>query len=154
MKKLLIALFVVTALLFSCKAKEDKTDTTKVEPDKVKVEKKEMSFDQVKDIIGSEAAAKLVPENATAKGRPNKAVIIVWFGDLVLTQISGGYNTTLPANPKWGGVQKLSSFSSLCNWYLVGTTETNKNCMTDSTGTIRAWATDSDDNVHVSNIMN
>lgn len=149
--KIIIALLIATALLYSCNPKEKKSgETTPVE--KPKVEKKEMSFSEVSAIIGSEAASKLMSSDPAAKGRPAKAVIVVWFNDMVLTQSGNTYTTTLPANTQWAGVQKLSTFRSLCNWYLpVGTTI---NCISDSTGTIRSWATDTDYNVHVSNVIN
>ena len=85
--KLILALFIVTAFIFSCKPKETKPDT-------VKVEKKELSFDALSALIGKDNAFRVfdssgkIESDPAARGarKPKaNAVIVTWFNDITLS---------------------------------------------------------------------
>lgn len=159
--KLIIALLISTAMIFSCKPKDDKPGTTPVEPPKV--EKRvmttdefitEFKFDIVPYLIDTVATAM---STARAKGKPIKVVVVVWFNSLQLTKSGNIYTTTLPANIRHCAFQNLTNMTSTyyCQWHYIP--DTIKTCTEEELGpgTIRTFASVTTSNdIHISNVIN
>lgn len=165
--KLIITLFIATALIFSCTVKENKTP---------KVEKKELSYEKLSEVLGKDIAFKVfdsagkTEDNPAARGsrKPkNNATVVVWLYDITLTVSATGaieYTTSPDAN--WGGCQRFPANMSMDGAYAVwscqrywGATQTPPATVICSDGipagtsNYRAFTSDHDYQIHISNIV-
>lgn len=162
--KLIIGLFVVTAFIFSCNPKEKK-------PDSVKVEKKELSFDALSALIGKDNAFRVFDSSGKTESDPTarvarkpkaNAVVITWFNDITLTKVGSDLTYTTSPNAYIGGVTRFVSMDTndgalgiwSCNRWWYGAPEPSVTCSDSGTGFYRAFTTDRNYDVHVSNVVN
>ena len=164
--KLIIALFTVTAIIFSCNPKDEKKpDTTPP----VSVGKK-MSYDQLAKEIGATNAltafdkAGLTESDPAARGskRPKPGVQLTVLEDLILTQVSANdFTSTTSVNAQWFSYQVFVTGASpdpnagayaICNHYYnaPGTAPSIEPCTITTAGTVRTFTSDFDYTVHLS----
>lgn len=163
--KLIIALFTVTAFIFSCNPKQTKPGTTPVD----KVEKK-MSFDQLAKAIGNDNAltafdkAGLTESDPTARGgrKSKPGVQLTVVEDLVLTQVSGNdFTSTVSDNAQWFSYQVFvpgagnDGAYAICNHYYnaAGDAPDNESCSITTSGNVRTFTSDFNYTIHLSNIV-
>lgn len=160
--KLIIALFISTALIFSC-SKEYKLVGI------------ELSYEEVSKLIGKENAFRVfdlagkTEYDPVARGKKvkNNATVVVWFNDITLTVSATGaieYTTSPDAN--WGGCQRFPADMSMTGAYSVwscqrywGTNQAPPATVTCTDGipagvsNYRAFTSDHSYDVHISNIV-
>lgn len=165
--QLIIALFISTALIFSCNPKAKKPDqpSTKSEP---------MSFVQLSKLIGEHNAFKVfdssgkTEENPAARGsrKPKtNAVVLVWLNDLTLTMSGGSITYTVSPSAKWGGCQRFPDpmandgayavWSCERYWHSPGiaSTVTCADAVPAGVSNYRAFTADHDYQIHISNVV-
>lgn len=164
MKKLIF--IIVLASLIGCNPKEDKPTS--------KVEKKEMSYQQLAKEIGGENAFNVFDSSGRTESDPVArggrrvkpgAVIVVWLNDIVLSGSSSELTYTTSPDAYIGGVTRFVTMSSndgamgiwSCNrrWDFV-TPDPSVTCSDPGgSGFYRAFTADKVTyNVHISNVIN
>jgi hypothetical protein len=163
--KLIIAIFVATALVFSCNPKDKKTEPATTE-------NKRMSYEQLSKEIGNENALKAFDKagltetssDPSARGakkpKPNAQLTVV--EDLVLTQVSGNdFSSTTSVNAQWFSYQVFvpgagnDGAYAICNHYYnaAGDAPNVELCTITTSGNIRTFTSDFNYLIHLSNVV-
>lgn len=95
------------------------------------------------------------------KPKANAVTLVVWTGDLILTESESVLTTTLSANAEWGGVQKFFTVDatnngvSVCNWnWSYTTAPATQTCNYTGAGSYRSWTSDKVTyDIHVSSFL-
>lgn len=173
--KLIIALFVTTVVIFSCKDKNsDSGDQPTSTVEKPSVKKEEVGFEKLSKLLTKDIAFKIFDSAGKTEADPaargqrkvkNNAVVSVWLNDLVLTMSGGDITYTVSPNAKWGGCQRFGPGMSMdgayaiwsCEryWYAPGlaTTVTCTEVVPAGESNYRAFTADHDYQIHISNVV-
>lgn len=150
MKKILLV--VVVLMVVSC----NKETIHLPEPIKIEISVAELKTKYGIDLI--EAEAQYYISNPTARRGGKKftqeAIVVVWFFTL---SFDGVTVSNLPSDWKFAGVQNLTLYVSVCNWYAGGVSIVTALSCPDATlnpGDKRGWCTDMGENVYISNVIN
>ena len=159
--KSIVALLVVTALIFSCNPKG------KGDP---KPQSKRMSYEQLSKEIGDANAliafdkAGLTEASSDArvakKPKPNTQLTVV--EDLVLTQVSGNdFSSTTSDNAQWFSYQVFvpgagnDGAYAICNHFYnsPGDAPDSEPCTITTSGNVRTFTSDFNYVIHLSNVV-
>lgn len=145
--KLIIALFIVTALIFSCN-KQVEQPYKKMTVEQLKAETK---IDLIAAWEIQFGNARTTPNGKSKKPQKGDVINLVLDGELVFD----GTTFTTSGNPKFAGVNNQTTVISICNWFFYegGSAQTLSCNTVGQTGNIMAWNTDWSDNVYRSNII-
>jgi len=160
--KLILALFISMAVIFSCKSKESKTETHKVE---------KMSYEQLAKEIGNTNAllafdkAGLTESDPVARGKrakPGTELSVV--SDLILKQLSANdFTSSTSSDAQWFSYQvfvpgaspdpNAGAYATCNHYYTAGSAPASEPCTITGGGNIRTFTSDFDYTIHLSNVI-
>lgn len=158
--KVILALFIMTALVFSCNPKEKKPT----------VQTKRMTYEQLAKEIGDanalvafdKAGLTEAPSDARGAKRPKPGTQLTVVEDLVLTQVSGNdFSSTTSENAQWFSYQVFvpgagnEGAYAICNHYYnsPGAAPDTEPCTITGGGNVRTFTSDFNYVIHLSNVV-
>lgn len=158
--KLIIALLISTAVIFSCNPKAKENTSNK--PDVITKAPEKMSAEALKVMTGIEIPGIDYSNGSdAARGKPKaNAVIVSVSTDLTIAEAGGIVTGSVSANAQWAGIQKFidpnSNDGAVAMWEAQRNYSTppgsgaTTSCHVDGAGYYRVWSSDFDYNIHLS----